>query len=399
MTKSILKSILAGAAFVAGSFLTNTVVAQNGAVYKAETYTEKGEYAKALENIREATYHEKTKDKPRTWYSRAKLFITIFEASAENEEAAKLVENPVDSAFASMEKVIELEKDEKNKKYTQMIEDPVFQTEVGVETGLKARIKNDLFAEVVKYQETDFEKAYELMLPIVTYLPKDTTNLSYIGYFATKAEKMKEAAKYYEQLGDIEEYTGGVEALQSAAYSYYKLEDSTNFLRVLEKGNKLYPKETYFLTNIADIYIKRKDYPKAIEILEKVVEIKPTTQTLTNIAIMYQGEDQPEKAVEYYKKVLELDSQDYDATFALALHYYRQAANVYTTLTAEEQDTTTPKMKPVLENADESIIYTKKAIEINDEDITLYNMLKDLYVMKDDAENIELMKKKIEEKK
>ncbi len=398
MTKSILKSIVAGTVFVAGSFLTNGVVAQNGALTSAELYItpDEAKYEKALEKVREATFHKKTIGEARTYYTRAKVFAAIFEAGAEDKEVAALVTNPLDSAFASIKKVLEIEKAEGDDKYTKRIEDPVFQNDYGMETGLQARIKNSILIKVQKYQDAeDFANAYEAMLPLVTYVSNDTTNLIYTGYFATKAEKLNEAAVYYEQLGDIEGYTGGVEAYQSAAYSYYKLEDSTNFLRILEKGIERYPKEPYFLTNTADIYIKRKDYKNAIEYLKKANEIDPNITTMTNIAIMYQTEEQPEKAVEYYQKILELDEQDYDATFAMAVHYYKQAADVYNVLEGEEQDATHPKMQPVIENADKSITYAKKAMEINNDDKTIYNILKDLYVMKEDTENIELMKKKI----
>lgn len=402
MSKSILKSILAGTAFVAGAFITTGAIAQNGALSSAEFYLnpEDAKYEKALEKVRQATYHPKTKDKARTFYIRAKVFTTILEVGAEDEKIAALVENPIDSAIISMTKALEIEKAQGEDKYTQKIEDPAFQSDYGMETGLQIRLKNAILNKVQKYQDSeDYAKAYEAMIPMVTSFKADTTNLTFIGYFANKAEIYDKAAMYYEQLGDIEEYTDGLASYQSAAYSYYKLEDSTNFLRILEKGAKRYPKETYFLTNIADVYIQRKDYPKAIEILKQVNEIEPSIKTLTNIAIMYQGEDQPEKAVEYYQKVLELDAQDYDATFALAIHYYRQAANLYNTLEGEDQAATNPKMKPVIENADKSIVYAKQAIEINNEDITLYSMLKDLYVMKEDDKNIELMKKKIEASK
>ncbi len=399
MTKSILKSIVAGAAFVAGAFITNGAIAQNGAVNTAEFFIlpENANHEKALEKIRQATFHPKTKNKAKMWYVRAKVFTSVFEAGAEDKKIAALVNNPIDSAFTSIKKAKELEKAEGNDKYTKRIEEPAFQSDLGMETGLEQRIKNALLNQVQAYQESeDFENAYMTMLPLVTHIPGDTTNLTYIAYFASKAEKMDKAAMYYEQLGDIEGYTNGMEAYQSAAYSYYKLKDSTNFLRVLEKGAKNYPKETYFLTNTADIYIQKKDYPKAIELLKKVNEIEPSAKTLTNIAIMYQTEKQPEKAVEYYQKVLELDAQDYDATFALALHYYKEAANVYNTLEGEEQDATGEKMKPVVANADKAITYAKKAVAINSDDSTLYSMLKDLYVMKEDKANVELMKKKIE---
>lgn len=402
MTKSILKSIIVGTAFVAGSFLTNEAIAQNGALTSAEFFAtpQEGNYEKALEKVRQASYHKKTEGTARTWYTRAKVFTAIVEAGAEDEKVAALVVNPIDSAFASMTKALEVEKAEGDDKYTKRIEDPAFQSDLGMETGLQVRLKNAILNNVQKYQDAeDFVKAYETMLPLATYLSTDTTNLIYTAYFANKAEKLDKSAFFYEKLGNIEEYTGAVEAYQSAAYSYYKLEDSTNFLRVLEKGAERFPQEPYFLTNIADVYIQRKDYPKAIEILKKVSEIEPSTKTFTNIAIMYQSEGQPEKAVEYYQKVLELDAQDYDATFALALHYYKEAANVYNELKPEEQDSKGEKMKPVIASADKAIMYAKKALEINNDDVTLYNMLKDLYVMKEDQKNIDLMKKKIAENK
>ncbi|WP_338761196.1 tetratricopeptide repeat protein [Bernardetia sp. ABR2-2B] len=402
MTKSIIKSIVAGTVFAAGSLIANGAFAQNGALINAEFYVSPNEakYEKALEKVRQATYHKKTKDKAKTYYVRAKVFTAIYEAGLEDEEVAALVENPIDSAFASIEKALEMEKAEGKDKYTKRIEDPVFQSDLGMETGLQARLKNAILTKVQKYQDAeDFESAYVTMLPLATYVSSDTTNLIYTGYFANKSEKFGEAAKYYEQLGDMDEYTGAMEAYQSAAYSYYQLEDSTNFLRILEKGAERFPKETYFVTNIADVYIKRKDYTKAIELLKKANEIEPSTKTLTNIAIMYQSEGQPKESAEYYKKVLELDPQDYDATFALAINYYRRAADVYNKLEVEEQEPEHQKMKPILEDAEQSINYAKKAIEINDEDITLYNILKDLYTMKDDTENAKLMKKKIDAKK
>ncbi|PIY08984.1 MAG: hypothetical protein COZ18_09415 [Flexibacter sp. CG_4_10_14_3_um_filter_32_15] len=402
MTKSILKSIVAGTAFVAGSFLTNIAIAQNGALTSAEFFIlpENANYEKALDKVRQATYHKKTEGKARTWYVRAKVFTTILEVGAEKPEVAALIENPIDSALVSMNKALETEKAEGKDKYTKMIEDPAFQSALGMETGLQVRLKNTILNKVQKYQDSeDYLKAYETMIPIVTYFKADTTNLSFIGYFANKAEVYDKAAMYYEKLGDMDEYSSGMEAYQTAAYSYYQIEDSTNFFRILEKGAERYPKETYFLTNIADIYIKRKDYPKAIETLKKANAIEPSTKTLTNIAIMYQSEKQPEKAAEYYKKVLELDESDYDATFALTVHYYKQAADVYNKLVGEEQDPTNEKMKPVLKDAEEAIMYAKKAAEINDEDITLYNILKDLYTMKEDEANIEKMKKELERRK
>ncbi len=402
MTNSNLKSIFVGAAFVAGSLLTNGAIAQNGALSSAEFYisAEKPNYEKALEKVRQATFHKKTEGSARTYYTRAKVFTSIAEAGLEDKEVAALVTNPTDSAVISMAKALEIEKTEGKNEYTKMIEDPAFQSDYGMETGLQIRLKNAILNDVQKYQESeDYVMAYKRMLPIVNYFEPDTTNLTFIGYFATKAEMYKEAAMYSEKLGDMEEYQSGIEAYQSAAYAYYQLKDTTNLLRILGKGTERFPKETYFVNSSADVYIRRKDYKTAIELLKKANEIEPSVKTLTNIAIMYQSEDQNEKAIEYYQKVLDLDNTDYDATFAIATHYYREAAKVYNKLIGAEQDATGEKMKPVIKDADKSIIYTKKAMEINSDDVALYTILKDLYTMKEDKANVEKMKKKIEEMK
>ena len=171
MTKLILKSIVAGAVCVAGSFLTNGAVAQNGAVTSAEFFLrpDEAKYAKALEKIREATYNPKTQDKAKTWYVRAKVFTTIFEVGAENKEVAALVNNPLDSAFASITKTLELEKAEGKNTYTKQIEDLAFQSELGMETGLQVRIKNVLLNQVQKYQDAEADEAalYQFLKLIV----------------------------------------------------------------------------------------------------------------------------------------------------------------------------------------------------------------------------------------
>lgn len=399
MTQSIFKSILAGAVFVAGSFLTNGAIAQNGAINKAEFYLtgDKPSYEKALENIRAATYHEKTKDKARTWYVRANVFTTIFEIGREDAAVAALVTNPMDSAFAAINTALEIEKAEGKDTYTKKIEDEVFQTETGIQSGLKVRIRGAILTEVQKYQDAEFEKAYQAMIPLVTYFKPDTTYLSYIGYFADKAEKLDKAAMYYEKLADIEEYDGSKEAYQSASYAYYRLNDTTNFLRVLNKASTKFPQETYFIVNAADIHIQQKEYDKAIALLNKAYTLEPTkTNYLLQIARMYEQEENKEKAMEYYTKIVEVEPLNYDANYTIAAHYYRLASGAFNELDAKDRLVTNPKMKLVIENADKSIFYFKKAVEANSEEESLYMALKDLYYLKDDQKNSDLMKEKIE---
>ncbi|WP_338794138.1 tetratricopeptide repeat protein [Bernardetia sp. MNP-M8] len=409
MTKSILKSIIVGTAFVTGSFLTNETIAQNGALTSAEFFAtpQEGNYEKALEKVRQATYHKKTEGKARTWYTRAKVFTAIVEAGVEDKEVAALVENPIDSAFASMTKALEVEKAEGDDKYTKRIEDPAFQSDLGMETGLQARLKNAILNNVQKYQDAeDFVKAYETMLPLATYLSTDTTNLIYTAYFANKAEKLDKSAFFYEKLGNIEEYTGAVDAYQSAAYSYYKLEDSTNFLRVLEKGAERFPQEPYFITNAADVYIQQENYDKAIEMLQKAEAIAPDdVRQLTILARLYDQLEQKDKAFEYYEKIYKLDPQDEEAIRALGVGYYQIAGDLYRELEDEAKKSKDKKInkedaryKKMITYADKSIPYLMAYKDLTDEKSAVYSTLMNLYMYKGDEVNEDKMRKLAEKK-
>ena len=56
------------------------------------------------------------------------------------------------------------------------------------------------------------------------------------------------------------------------------------------------------------VYGFKKEYDKAIQCYEKILEIKPTNiDLLNNIGLMYQYKKDYEKALLIYKKVLKID--------------------------------------------------------------------------------------------
>ena len=406
MTKSILKSILASAAFVAGSFITNNAVAQNGAVTSAEYLIspESRNYEKALDKIRQATYHEKTKDKVKTYYVRAKVFTAILQAGLEDEKVAALVTNPADSAFEAMVKVKEMEKAAGEDKYTEQLTN--ISTEgLNVLPSLENQLKNAVLIDVQKYQETDFERAYNAVVPLVNYFKGDTTLLTYAGYFANKAEKLDKAGYYFEQLGDVEGYNSS-DAYQSAVSSYYQVGDTVKLLNVVEKAKQKYPEEKYFLLMGSDIYRRKGDYEKAIEYLQKASELDPkNVQYLTSLARMSNEIEKKEDAYSYYAKVVDIEKDNEEAVRALGAGYYEDARKIYDELEGEATaakksiNKEDKRYKEMIILADKAIPYLMMYKDISEDKSIVYSTLANIYLYKGNDAKFEEMKKLAKESK
>ena len=70
------------------------VYSQNSAVNKALQYRDKGELMKAKEQIDLATVHEKTIEKPKTWFTKGEVYEAIaFDSSNQDMQDEALVES------------------------------------------------------------------------------------------------------------------------------------------------------------------------------------------------------------------------------------------------------------------------------------------------------------------
>lgn len=398
--------MIAGAAFVAGSLLTNTVVAQNGAVSSAEflVTSENPNYEKALDKIRQATYHEKTKDKAKTYYVRAKVFTAILQAGAEDEKVAALVTNPADSAFEAMKKVKAMEKAAGEDKYTEKLIN-ISTDGLNVQQSLETQLKNTILNDVQKYQETDVERAYKAMVPLVDYFGNDTTLLTYAGYFANQSEKYDEAGVYFERLGDIEGYNKS-DAYQSAASAYYQAEDTIKLMNIVKKGTAKFPEEKYFLLVANDVHIKREEYQEAIDVLKKVHTLEPkNVQYLITLARLSNQLEKKEDAYSYYKKIYEIEADNEEALRALGVGYYEDAGEIYRVLRKEATDAgksinkEDKRFKEMVVLADKAIPYLMAYKDISEDKSIVYSTLMNVYIYKGDAKKADEMEKLAKESK
>lgn len=133
---------------------------------------------------------------------------------------------------------------------------------------------------------------------------------SQIGDIYYRQEQMDSMKRYYEQ--SLELYPLNLLALNNYAY-YISCEDGGDLDRALEMIEKVMALETDNPTSLdtyAWVLFKRKDYNKAREIIDRVMELSEGDESadiFEHAGDIYFMDGQPETAVEFWQKALELD--------------------------------------------------------------------------------------------
>lgn len=111
------------------------------------------------------------------------------------------------------------------------------------------------------------------------------------------------------------------------AGQYLELKDSTNYVKALEEGAKKYPKSNFFITNLVNSYIQKKQPEQALEYLDKAIENDPSSSCEFNSAKgqIYASSMKFAEAEASYEASLEADPACERATEGLALVYIVQA--------------------------------------------------------------------------
>lgn len=133
-----------------------------------------------------------------------------------------------------------------------------------------------------------------------------------VGYFNKSLKYKEDYYKTHEQLIDLLIETDPEKAIY-------------HFKRAKELNKDFSYNETDFLNKVADAYLKKYDYAKAIEYYEKILETNPDDIKLeTKIALIYKDDLKDyENAEIRLKKILEKSPQEDEIIFALAETLYK----------------------------------------------------------------------------
>lgn len=286
-----------------------------------------------------------------------------------------IVENPLDLAFESLKKAIELDK----------------------KGGKSAKIKdmlNKLKGLYVNegsnsYTRQNYEKAFACFknviaigkLPILNH--KDTAIYYYTGLSAQLAKKYAEAIPYYEEalkLGFTSE--GSIYFNIFDAYkSMGKAEEGEKYL---EEGLMKYPKNTNILFSLISYYIEKGEDPSKILVyIDKAIKSEPNNASLHFAkGTLHDKLGNFDEAVQAYTRATELNPKFFDAYYNIGALYFNAAVKLN-----EEANKVPPSemkrydelLKKANDKFKESIPYMQKAYEVNPKSKEVVEALKSIY--------------------
>jgi tetratricopeptide (TPR) repeat protein len=373
-------TLLSKSFFVAGLiFFSGLAQAQNDAVTSAFLYNKDGEFDKAKEAIDQASNHEKTKDKPKTWYFRGLIYKNIL--TTQNPKYKALQADAPKQTYESFAKAVSLSKpgDEFHDNSAKEIQN------------LWGIFLND---GIVKYQEKKNAEAiasYEIAQAIQ---PKDTTAFLY-GFYAAEQIPDYEKSKYYTyklfELG-----RKSPEMFISLSNIAKRVEKKDSALAHIQAGRALYPNNKNLALIELEMYFAAGKGDEARKKLEEAIKLDSTNANLYAIlGNLYDQEaadkkkstkDQDgfkQKAISAYKKAIQLDPKNMESQFNLGVYYFNRGADILKKTNAMDIPTYQAKGKKMEADAQNefklALPYFEACYQLNNKDEGVQKSLKNTY--------------------
>ena len=326
--------------------------AQKANVKKAKNLAlqETPDFSGARAAINEALTNEETKDLADTWYTAG--LIGYQELSKENEKTylgqardEKRAGEAVVESFDYWMKAADLAgKKVLDKKGNEVLADK--KTYALLQKKVLEYYKNQ---ELVKYgiylnDQRDFATAYgvfqrHLSIPELSLMqneklqkemPKDSIYDQYKYYtaiFAIQAEMHPEAIAVLEEMKD-----GNYEAItvnQFLYQEYVNVQDTANYVRVLQNAVVRFPQEPWFLQNLINHYIFSGQEQEAINYLEQAIAREPNVAQYHLIkGNLNENQKNYEAALADFDRALAIDPTMADAEAGKGRVYYNQAVKM-----------------------------------------------------------------------
>ena len=326
--------------------------AQKANVKKAKNLAlqENPDFSGARAAINEALTNEETKDLADTWYTAG--LIGYQELSKENEKTylgqardEKRAGEAVVESFDYWMKAADLAGQKVlDKKGNEVLADK--KTYALLQKKVLEYYKNQ---ELVKYgiylnDQRDFATAYgvfqrHLSIPELSLMqneklqkemPKDSIYDQYKYYtaiFAIQAEMHPEAIAVLEEMKD-----GNYEAItvnQFLYQEYVNVQDTANYVRVLQDAVVRFPQEPWFLQNLINHYIFSGQEQEAINYLDQAIAREPNVAQYHLIkGNLNENQKNYEAALDDFDRALAIDPTMADAEAGKGRVYYNQAVKM-----------------------------------------------------------------------
>ena len=309
--------------------IATTLSAQKGAVSYADYELEaaKPDYAKAREKIDEDVLNEKTKDWPKTYIVKSKVYRTSYEKSKKEQSF-------INGAFEAILKADELDRkgDAKGKKIGK------YQKDILAEMlFLRMTLMND--GVYANNELKDFDRTLEAFEKVIkldknpTYSKDSPGAIDTVVYFNAVAAAY--TAKNYDKIVEYAPIVIETGYQKDQPYlilydAYKNLNDTVQMIEVLKEAMFKYPENKLFLDQLVFHYVDMQNAEEGIRYMKQSLSKDPTNSKLLFIlGTFYDEIGEKEKAIESYKKINELPEADkgskIDANYNLGVVYYNIA--------------------------------------------------------------------------
>jgi pentatricopeptide repeat protein len=350
------------------------VYGQKKVLKSAEKAFKKGEYAEALTLAEQCANDPETKDEADVYTILGKAKLFQFQADQANVELAK-------EAYAYFLTAIEKGGD---KVKDDLMTIPILNAEgqfLGGGDGIALMQELLNRAGNAAFEKEDYAKAHEYF-SLSADSQENIILDFYAGYSAYSADMNEEALKYYGKvIESTEEFDNTAYAYNGLIDIYLKKEDLEKALEVIKKAQAKYPDEKLYKDYEIDVLIQADKLDEAINGLKKTIADGGANEvTYYTLAYLQWSSDQYADALASALKAIELKADYGDALFIAGSAYFNQGAELLKAANEiDDNKAYEAKKNEAKEKFKLAMPYFEKCLELKPDDVYSMNPLSTVY--------------------
>jgi len=226
----------------------------------------------------------------------------------------------------------------------------------------------------------NYEAAVACSMHPLVAMP-DTAALYMVGLIAFNAGNPEKAVTYYQKAMDAG-YTAGGDVYAEYSKALKANNDTTAAIEILRVGFGKHPTNKEIIFALINTYIEKGEDPKNIlPYIRQAEESDPTNASVNYVeGIVYEQLQDYAGAEKAYKTAIEKDEKYFFAYYSLGLLYYNEGANTNNAAIEEmNDDKYMALMKQAQEEFKKSIVPLEKAYELNPQERSTVDFLKTIY--------------------
>lgn len=287
--------------FIAVMLLSGAMaMAQTANVKKANNalLTDPVNYDEARSYIEQAKQDPSTATDAKTWYVAGRIGYSLA-----NKEWNKryINQNPdADLLYTGLKEMFEnyLKADSFDGKELDKKGNPKYTQRKGIKGDLKEMQNCFIDAGAAKFDQRDYEKAYEMFTDYVAVadLPifdekerakvKIDSTYNQIKYYAAisalRAEKSDEALKLLDEITKTD-YADKQAVYELMSNVYQSQGDTAKYVQSLKDGLEAYPKSEFFIGSLVNHYVTTRNYKEALDYVDGVIAKQPDNMEYVNL--------------------------------------------------------------------------------------------------------------------